>query len=543
MKTPKAKYTEHDVQRAISDIKSGLSLRVAALRHGIPRSTLSHRVNGMSTRQEAHQYRQTLSAAQESCLQDWVIVQQDLGFPPTHAQVREFASRVAVRNGHTGEIGIHWMEAFLRRNPGIKTVRGQKIDTERFNGATTERIKDFFVHINHPEIKKIKPENRHNMDEFGVMEGLGGNGLFLGSSEKKAVLCKEPGKTPWITILETISATGKALTPLVIFKGKTVQQQWFPESSDFLASWDFTATNKGWTDDETAVKWLEEIFIPQTTPAKAGDKRLLIVDGHGSHTTDNFMFKCYENGIYLLFLPSHSSHVTQPLDVAVYGPLKKVYRREVQKLVNVTDLTPVGKITFLKCYYLARGITITSKNILSGWRATGLWPVNQAKPLLNRMTKQPAKRAITPPREIVNWSQGEAGTLLNTPQSSVGLRDAFSVISSSISYDCAIRLFIAKVGKGLDTQNTIIVGQDRDLSLLKHQIEELRPKKRKKVLYDANTKFAKVPDIWRARGIMYGHLDPPATSELVRKTKFESLCHSWSLTLPNGEEMVHFDKK
>jgi hypothetical protein len=77
---------------------------------------------------------------------------------------------------------------------------------------------------------------------------------------------KQPGSRAWTSFIECISATGQALKPLVIFKGKTVQQQWFPTDIDKYDNWQFTASDNGWTSDKTAFEWLEKVFIPSTTP-------------------------------------------------------------------------------------------------------------------------------------------------------------------------------------------------------------------------------------------------------------------------------------
>jgi hypothetical protein len=61
------------------------------------------------------------------------------------------------------------------------------------------------------------------MDESGIMEGQGVNGLVVGSTEKRSIQKKQPGSRAWTSFIECVSATRKALTPLVIFKGKTVQ--------------------------------------------------------------------------------------------------------------------------------------------------------------------------------------------------------------------------------------------------------------------------------------------------------------------------------
>jgi hypothetical protein len=76
----------------------------------------------------------------------------------------------------------------------------------------------------------------------------------------------------------------------VIFKGKSVQQQWFPKELSQYKNWEITATENAWTTDSTAVEWLEKVFLPQTdTP----QPRLLILDGHRSHETTEFMYLCY----------------------------------------------------------------------------------------------------------------------------------------------------------------------------------------------------------------------------------------------------------
>ena len=63
------------------------------------------------------------------------------------------------------------------------------------------------------------------MDEAGLIEGQGTNGFVLGSESRRAITKKQPGSRVWTTFIEYVSATGAHLDPLVIFKGKSVQQQ------------------------------------------------------------------------------------------------------------------------------------------------------------------------------------------------------------------------------------------------------------------------------------------------------------------------------
>lgn len=85
-------YTESDMRNACQEYaKTGL-LRATARNWAIPPSTLRLRLNGALPRSIAYQDYQRLSVTQERHLADWIRVQQALGVPPTHAQIREIAS-------------------------------------------------------------------------------------------------------------------------------------------------------------------------------------------------------------------------------------------------------------------------------------------------------------------------------------------------------------------------------------------------------------------------------------------------------------------
>ncbi len=67
-------------------------------------------------------------------------MQDALGVAPMYAQIRIFASRIFIAGGSVSSVKKHWLESFLRRNPYIRTLQIQRIDTVRVNGATVEVI-------------------------------------------------------------------------------------------------------------------------------------------------------------------------------------------------------------------------------------------------------------------------------------------------------------------------------------------------------------------------------------------------------------------
>ena len=71
--------------------------------------------------------------------------------------------------------------------------------------------------------------------------------------------------------------------------------------------------------------------------------RILILDGHGSHITDDFIAHVMQNNIMLLRLPSHSSHLLQPLDIALFRPLKTRVAQMLKPIIRA-EVSRVQKV-------------------------------------------------------------------------------------------------------------------------------------------------------------------------------------------------------
>ena len=84
--------------------------------------------------------------------------------------------------------------------------------------------------------------------------------------------------------------------------------------------------------------------------------------------------------IEVVLLPPHSSHLLQPLDVAVFGPLKIQLCNEQRRYVRA-GVARLQKWEWADCYLKARQKAITDHNIKSGWRASGCHPIFPAKVL------------------------------------------------------------------------------------------------------------------------------------------------------------------
>ena len=108
-----------------------------------------------------------------------------------------------------------------------------------------------------------------------------------------------------------MSATGSYVPPLFVWSRVRMK----PELMNGAPSGAISAYHKsGWMQLSIFSTWFDH-FI-KVAGASEGNKVLLILDGHSTHTQNiDVNNKARENGVYLLCLPPHCSHKLQPLDV------------------------------------------------------------------------------------------------------------------------------------------------------------------------------------------------------------------------------------
>jgi hypothetical protein len=86
----------------------------------------------------------------------------------------------------------------------------------------------------------------------------------------------------------------------------------------------------------------------------------LILDEHGSHISPKLDQFCTENSIIPLYMPPHSSHLLQPLDVSCFSLLKRAYGQEVQKQMAL-GINYIDKDEFLTIYPRVRTAALNEK--------------------------------------------------------------------------------------------------------------------------------------------------------------------------------------
>ena len=202
--------------------RTRLSLQQAARDYGVSRTTLTARYNGRETRKEAHVKEQKLSKEEEDVLIAWIKVMGRRGIPFTPALVQEYASELA------GEpVGETWLRRFAARHPDVKLRWTTGLESCRAQALNRTVVREYF-HLIHELIAQyhIPAENIYNMDEKGLLLGIGERTRVFVDRTQKTINQVEDGNRELVTVIECVSADGTALKPSVIYQGKRRDLEW-----------------------------------------------------------------------------------------------------------------------------------------------------------------------------------------------------------------------------------------------------------------------------------------------------------------------------
>ena len=100
---------------------------------------------------------------------------------------------------------------------------------------------------------------------------------------------------------------------------------------------------------------------------------MLLVDGHKAHVTQEVIEAATRNRGSIFSLPAHSSHLLQPLDLSLFGPLKRGWVKACAAFSHLTS-TVVNQRNFAKIFNVAWHSSTTPEVIRGGFKRAGIFP-------------------------------------------------------------------------------------------------------------------------------------------------------------------------
>ncbi len=134
--------------------------------------------------------------------------------------------------------------------------------------------------------------------------------------------------------------------------------------------------------------------------------------GHASHMTLHLSDFCVKHGIEVIPLYPNATHILQPLDVAVFRPLKTDWRKFLMEWRMDNSGLKLTKVDFPKLFAKALN-AISAEVVQSGFIGTSLCPFNpdriDFKKLIlshNKFDDTPLNSSVTPETSILKNSSG-----------------------------------------------------------------------------------------------------------------------------------------
>ena len=132
----------------------------------------------------------------------------------------------------------------------------------------------------------------------------------------------------------------------------------------------------------------------------------MLYDDHTSHISLTLTEWAKKYNVVLFVLPPHTSHITQPLDVAVFGPFKSMYNSECHASMKSNPGLSVTKYEVALLTSTPYLRALSEENLISAFRKTGIHPFNnkvitdsQVAPSVIYHEQDPSAEAQDPPAE------------------------------------------------------------------------------------------------------------------------------------------------
>lgn len=378
-----SQYTPDDLRCAVQRVlQEGWSTNHASKQDNVPFNTLkrylmsSSEPNDVSVAKKGRPL--VLTVGEEQTLVTYVIKMQEIGFGLSATDVRRQAFELIKKSGRKNPFneveelaGWDWWTSFKERY-GLVMRLPENLSVNRSASVTKEAIDEFYDVLGATLEKhdlEDRPNRIWNLDESGFSY-VNKPGKIVSPKGRKHVYqqtAAERGETT--TVLLAVNAAGQTGPCLTIFKGQRLSDDLklnAPANSLVCVS------PNGWMNSEIFLQFMRhfEENIPPARPV------LIILDSHCSHLSVDVMKFREEKNIIFLTFPSHTTHILQPLDVSVFGPMKAAWKKSVKAFLVKEGRKPTRKDVFR----IFTGVFLEAANMMNitkGFKHTGIFPFDK----------------------------------------------------------------------------------------------------------------------------------------------------------------------
>ena len=360
------------MQNALKAVDKGEPVRRAAELYNVPRSTLFDRVTGKVVHGARSGPQPYLSIEEEEELTNFLLETAKIGYAHTRKQVLALVQQMVNSKGIATTVTNGWWERYVQRHPNITLRVAVPFSYARAMATDREVIDRYF------DMLEDCLRSNGLLNKAAVIFNCDETGLPLDPKSHKVVDrvgCKNPsyitsGSKSQITVLACTCAAGYPIPPMVIFDRMTLNDSM---TKGEVPGSIYGLSRNGWITRKIFCEWFQHFLnsIPSVRPV------LLLLDGHSAHYCPETIRMAAKEKVILCALPPHTTHLTQPLDIGCFAPLKVAWREICHSFCASNPGRTVSRYDFCEVFAKAWYKSFTMPNIINSFKATGVCPLNR----------------------------------------------------------------------------------------------------------------------------------------------------------------------
>ena len=194
-------------------------------------------------------------------------------------------------------------------------------------------------------------------------------------------------------MLGNVCADGSIPACMIIYPRKRIHSNIvdeFPEEYDFVVA----KSEKGYITYETLYEFMCNSFDEWLTSHNVKRPVLVFTDWHETRNSYHLASKLNEQKIILYGILPNTTHLMQPSDVSVFGPLKKGWTRTAKDYEFQHPDSMIRQENFAKIFLPVYYKYVTGDNIRAGFEKCGLYPLNEERPDYSKIGPAAAQRQV-----------------------------------------------------------------------------------------------------------------------------------------------------
>jgi hypothetical protein len=314
----------------------------------------------------------------------------DRGFGYDWCEIEQLAVTVAARKRVPDFVASkQWRAGLQRRHPELTRRKAEALERTRAGAMNIAHIKHYMGILAqaHDDCRRmsggvpLQASRILNMDEtgFGLTKTLGW--VVTAKGQNRAAFLKT-GYQDHISLAAVVCANGDLIPPFFIMKGKKMPSK---ETLDgFPNDAHLALTDNAYATDKSHGEFIDHLIKHHCATRPDGLWSLLVMDGFTPHTlVPDGLLRLWDNKILAVNMPSHTSHECQPLDVGIFGPVKKKYPEALKKIQRQGKFMIANAEAALKKWKIPAIIwdvvkeAATPKVIISAFQKTGIFPYDK----------------------------------------------------------------------------------------------------------------------------------------------------------------------